>query len=446
MNRRRLAALALLAGSAAFAQSARPTDPPDPRRGERLDGREEPEDPQRPARVVGDVLLTVPRWIVEAIAWPVVRLAQFVERNHLVDKAYWALTSDDMKSGLRPEARYETGLIASVGARYFNRRTLGPGSLVEFLARTGGPHYLYGQLRLVLPHETSLATEWRTVFEASPRQLFAGTHGESASELRDQGRDVATYGIYRSLSTVGVEGAIAGTLWLSLRTELDVRRYTTTDSLDQLWCADPGTTACQGAAEDLIPGFHEGMRLVRLRGAVRVDTREGPRLGGVRLELEGTVAHGILSDPSRLAKLVADGRIALDLSDSLLILRLNAGVVGKLGDAPVPFEELLSPTGTYGLRGMPAARLRGHSQLMGTIEYRWLLTPYLDAAVFIDQGGAFDEGFSNLSLSRMIPSYGFGLRIHEVRADYWNAETLIRFQFAYATGEGGRIMLGLGND
>jgi len=317
---------------------------------------------------------------------------------------------------------------------------------VEFLARSGGPRFLYGQLRLRAPHQTSLAVEWRTLGESNPAQLFGGTHGERLSELRSQGRDTATYRYDRAFTAVKVEGAIAGTLWVGMRSELDLRTYRSDESLDTFWCTSPGTAACQGVDDTLVPGFHQGLRLVRVGGRLLIDTRRGPRLGGVRLELDGQLARGILNDPSRHAKIVGDARLALDLTDSLLILRVNAGLVRPLGDAVVPFEELLSPSGNYGLRGMSAARLRGHSQLFGSIEYRWLLTPYLDAAVFIDQGGAFDRNFEGLSWGRMIPSYGFGLRIHEVRGDYWNAETLFRFQFAHATGEGSRIMIGLGND
>ena len=250
MNSRCLPALVL----ALFACSStrpppvppRSEQPPDPRRGERLDGRSEPEDPARRPRAVGDVLLTVPRWLVEALAWPVVRLAAVIERNHLVSRAYWALTSEDQLVGLRPEARYETGLITSVGARFFNRRTLGPGSLVEILGRFGGPRFLYGQLRLRAPHATSLSVEWRTLFESNPDQLFGGTHGERLSELRSQGRDLARYGFYRTLSDLTVEGLIAGILWVGVRAEMDLRTYRTTDSLDAFWCAFPGMAACTG--------------------------------------------------------------------------------------------------------------------------------------------------------------------------------------------------------
>ncbi len=96
------------------------------------------------------------------------------------------------------------------------------------------------------------------------------------------------------------------------------------------------------------------------------------------------------------------------------------------------------------MRGLSSGRLRGHSQVFGSLEYRWLVAPYLDAALFVDHGGAFERGFEGLSLDRMIPSYGFGLRIHEIRGDYWNAAPLVRMQVAHAPGEGTRLMVSLG--
>jgi hypothetical protein len=417
--------------------------PPDPRRGERLDGRPSPEDPLRTARTAGDVALAIPRWLIEALFWPVVQVASYAERHHLVARAYWALTSEDELVGLRPEARYETP-FATVGARFFDRRTLGRGSLVELMARTAGPRYLFGELRLQAPHESSLTVELHALFERNPDQPFSGTHGESMSELLDAGRGLAQYGFEHALSSLTLQGQIAGALRVALSGETDLRAYHSSDSLDALYCAAPGTTACTGVDDALVPGFHEGLRVVRARAGLLLDTRQRPRLGGVRLAVDAELVHGFLGDPSAHARIVADARLVLDLSDHILILRLDAGAVMPLGDAPVPFDELLSPSGNDGLRGLASGRLRGQSQLFGSVEYRWLLAPYLDAAVFVDHGGAFDRNFARLSFDRMIPSYGFALRIHDIRGDYWNAGPLLLLQFAHASDEGSRLVISLG--
>jgi hypothetical protein len=434
---------------AAHAQPVSPastTDgPPDPRRGERLDGRPAPADPRPGLRAVGRVLLAVPRWTIEGLLWPVVRVASFVEGHHVVARTYWALTSEDRLVGVRPEARYETGFLTSFGARFFDRRTLGRGSLVQLRAHSAGRGYALGEVRVQVSLGSSFRLEQLALFERSTDKLFAGTHGATRAELLDAGRGLASYGVDRALGSLNLVSQVARPLRLALGGEVELRTYRSTRSLEELYCAAPGTPSCAGVDDRLVPGFDEGLRLVRGHAGLLVDSRHGRRrLGGVRFAVDGTVAHGLVGDPSAHARIVADARLVVAPSDHALIARVNAGVVRPLGDAPVPFEELMSPSGTDGLRGLSSGRLRGHSQLLGSLEYRWLLSPYLDAALFVDQGGAFDRGFSGLSLDRMIPSYGFGLRFHEIRGDYWNASPILRIQVAHAPGEGSRLMIGFG--
>lgn len=428
------------------APAASTTDgPPDPRLGERLDGRPAPADPRSGLRTVGRVVLVVPRLLIESLFWPVVRVASFVEGHHLAARTYWALTSEDRLVGVRPEARYETGFLTSFGARFFDRRTLGPGSLVQLRAHTAGRGYALAELRLRPSHGSVFVLEQRVLYERSTDKLFAGTHGEGRAELLDAGRGLAYYGMDRALSDVNLHWQIARPVLVALGGAVDLRTYRSTGSLEELYCAEPGAPSCAGVDEMLVPGFDQGLRLLRGNTGLLVDSRHGRRRrGGVRFVLDGAVAHGVMGDPSAHLRVVADARLVLDLSDRALIVRVNAGLVRPLGDAPVPFEELMSPSGTEGLRGLSSGRLRGHSQVLGSLEYRWLLAPYLDAALFVDQGGAFDRGFTGLSLDRMIPSYGFGLRIHEIRGDYWNAAPLVRLQVAHAPGEGTRLMVSLG--
>jgi hypothetical protein len=442
---RRAALLAWLLLAATAGAQPLPT-PPDPRRGERLDGRAAPRDPFRAPRAVGRAVLAVPRWIVEALVWPVVRLASFAERTQVVARTYWAFTSDDRLRGLRPEARYETGLVFSLGARYFDRRSLGLGSLIQLKLRTGGPRFIFGELRVHPPHGRAERLELRASFARNERQLFAGVGGDRSSELAAAGRGRASYGGDAARSALLLEWEPVAALRLGLAAELDLRTYRTSESMDLLWCAAPGTPECRGVDAALVPGFAEGLRVLRATGSIVVDSRRGRRRpAGLRLALEGGVSRGILDDPSAQVRAVADLRVLLDLGDQALILRLNGGHVTALGDAPVPFEELLSPTGNQGLRGMSSGRLRGESQLFAVAEYRWLVAPYLDASLFVEDGGAFGPGFDGLSLSRMIPGYGVGLRVHQIRGDYWNARPLFWMQVGHSPGEGSRFIIGLGS-
>ncbi len=435
--------LLLLVSGAAAAQPA-PAPAPDPRRGERLDGRPAPSDPLRTPRAVASGALWLPRTLIEALFWPPVQLVKLAERHHVPARIYWTFTSDDRLVGLRPEARYETGLVTSLGLRFFDRRSLGPGSLIELRARSGGFRFGFAEMRLRPPHHPRLIVEMRSSFERDSDQLFGGIHGQRRSELRADGRDLAHFHVDRALSGAHLASQLVPPLLLGLSGELDLRRYRSSRSLDELYCDVPRSASCAGVDDVIVPGFSEGLRVLRARARALLDTRQGRRrVGGLRLELDGSLARGILGDPSLFARFEADARVVLDLSDRALILRANVGLVSPLGDAPVPFDQLMSPSGD-GLRGLATGRLRGHSQLFASVEYRWLLAPYLDASLFVDRGGAFERGFEGVSYANMIPSYGLGLRLHRIRGDHWNAAPLLRIQVAHAPGEGTRLLLGLG--
>ena len=45
---------------------------------------------------------------------------------------------------------------------------------------------------------------------------------------------------------------------------------------------------------------------------------------------------------------------------------------------------MISPTGANGIRGLPDGLLRDRSGLVGTAEYRWLISSAIDASLFVD--------------------------------------------------------------
>ena len=125
----------------------------------------------------------------------------------------------------------------------------------------------------------------------------------------------------------------------------------------------------------------------------------------------------------------------------MLILRGRAAMVQKLGDAPVPFEELISPSGDAGMRGFPDGRLRGQSGLIGTAEYRWFLTWYLDATLFTDVGTVAGPAFADIDWNRWFPTFGLGFRLFKSPdGPYWDAVARDEIQFAYAPDNGFRML------
>jgi hypothetical protein len=424
------------------------TQPPDPRLGEELDGRPTPVDPFRRPRALGRAALLPARWLLLGLGKPTAYIASFVERHHLIERTYWGVTSDDRLIGLRPEAQYETGYTFSVGARLFDKRSLGPGSLVNLRVRSGGLRFDFLEMRIRAPHTSPLAAEMHVLYDRNPAGIFGGTDGESRAELAAEGRGVAHFAVARALSGLEVARWLGGPFAIWARGEFDLRSFHDEggdQGITTLWCAQPGTASCRDVDDKLVPGFHDGQRLFRTRLGMVVDTRDpAQRAGGFRLSGDAALAHGIADDPTFDLSLYADARAAIGLHDRSLIFRVAAGAVRSLDSAPVPFEELVQPGGNFGLRGLSAGRLRGESELLGSIEYRWLLAPYLDAALFVDEGGAFGRNFDGLSLHHMIPSFGGGVRVHAIRPDYWRAEGVASVQLAHAPDEGFRLIIIIG--
>ncbi|HEY5449985.1 MAG TPA: hypothetical protein VIQ54_14620, partial [Polyangia bacterium] len=149
-----------------------------------------------------------------------------------------------------------------------------------------------------------------------------------------------------------------------------------------------------------------------------------------------------VADPSRYARLSFDGVAAIGGIDRTLLLRFAAAVVEPLGRAPVPFDDLISPTGGMGIRGLPDGLLRDRSGLVGTAEYRWLISSGLDATLFVDEGAVGGPWFAGLEGEDFHTSVGAGLRFYAGTVPrYWEETASQGVQIAYAPGRSIRVLL-----
>lgn len=435
--------LAALLAPAAHAKPAPARTAPDPRRGERLDGRAAPRDPRRTALAVPRAVLFVPRLGFQLLFAPILRVSAEAEERHWWSRLYWTFTAEDRRSGLRPEFSYASGFSPAIGLRWYDRRTLGPNTLIQARFRTGGTNILMGELTVVPVPAAGL----RIRVERTDQALFAGTRGESDDDLAELGRDESRYGYDRALVELGTAPPMPGRLSLSLRAQLDVHDYYDGSEqggdrpIREVWCSDCATGEVD---ETLVPGFDNGTRRAVAAATLALDTRARPRFGsGVILELDARLAEGVIGDPSRDLALIGDVRLPIDLDDRAVVLGARAGFIDALGDAPVPFHHLLTASGSEAVRGMPTGRLRGSSILVFTAEYRWLLSPHLDALVFGDLGGAFGPGFDGLDLDHFQPTIGAGLRLFTGKTWYWDRTMLAGLLVAYNPDEGFRVLFSI---
>jgi len=332
--------------------------------------------------------------------------------------------------------RYDSAFGVALGAHYFDRRTLGPSSLISVRARAGGTEKLSGELRLAGPYRL-LGVHAR--YERNPWALFAGLHGETIEELEAEGLGRSRYAFDRGM--IGLDSEIVPSKRLTVRLAGDLEMVVFEPGegrgsdlpLDQVY--DPTT----------IPGFQDGTRLLHGNAELELDTRAERRYGtGFALAANAIGSHGVMDDPSDFLTFRAEGRFFLGLHDRALVFRLRGGMIENLADAPVPFDHLLSPTGTNGLRGLSTGVRRGPSEVLGSLEYQWLIAYNVDAMAFVDYGGAFEEHWEGFAWSRLEPSVGVGLRHIARPYPYWRGIPDAGVQFAWAPDHGFHLLFTIG--
>lgn len=424
--------------------------PPDLRCGERLDGRTAAK--PSTARKVGQAALAVPRLATQAAFWPVVKTADALESHHVVDWARAILTTDDGLVGVRPELQYSTSFAPSGGLRFFYRRLPGPGGEVMLRGRTAGQAIVLGQFGLRGPDATGLAL--LVTYDRRNDRLFAGTGPRTDADLAAAGQGPARY----ASDNVGAELRWSRRLPLRLvaQAHADAQRrdYRPTDvsggpPVSEVFGAPAATCAARGLGvpcvdEVQMPGFNGGLRVVHAGGGLVLDLRNPARDGGgFSLATDASIASGVSGDPSRHVTFAVESVAALGGNDRVILLRARALMVERLGSAPVPFEELVTPSGVYDMRGFATGRWRGDSGLIGSAEYRWYIAANLDATLFADVGTVAGPRFTNIEWDRWFPSFGLGFRTYQPAGAYWEARAQDGIQIAYAPQGGLRVLFSM---
>lgn len=436
-----LTVLLALEGSAPAGPPPAEQDAPDPRRGERLDGRPgAASDP--PANVALRALASPARrasWLVLA---PVDRTVGWLERKKIPQHIYEALTSDDRLVGVAPVIRYEPGYALSIGGHLYDQRTLGPGSHVDALLRAGA-RSMESSFSIQPPGHAGLRLHLS--FSRRNDFVYGGVRGETMTELRASGQDIARYHASTALAALNQRRSAGRFVLIDGTASIEQRLFGNgiqTGSTPPIWTVFCGADAAACRIDPaVLPGFSDGVRLARAQLRVTVDTRNSPRFGaGMASHVAATFSEGFAGDPSRHVSLTARGSGFLPFGDRALSVHLSGGVVEALGGARIPFDELLSASGPDAVRGIARGRLRGPSALVGSVEYRWLLSPALDAVLFVDRGNAFGPRFSDLRLDRMFTSAGVALLVLQSREnDYWKNIPVFYFQVAVSADGGAHL-------
>lgn len=406
---------------------------------------------EAPPPVVARAALGVPLVTSRVLFWPIVKAAELIESRQLLQWLNAITTSDDGLIGVRPAFLYATGFVPIIGAHLFNRRTV-PGGELGARLMTGGPSIALAEITAASPAwlGLSLLAQW----DRRNDRLFAGIGPSSREELEAQGRDLSRYRSDNFALELRWDRRLTGPLRTGLHGDVRRRDYGSDgvrggEPVAAFWglspagCAELGLPA--GCVDPmLVPGFNDGLRIAHAGAAIALDTRSHARDGaGVTVTFDGTYGHGVGGDPSRHVYLSGNAVAALGGYDRTLLLRLQGAMVERLTSAPVPFDELVSPSGVEGMRGFQRGRFRGESGLVGSAEYRWLVSYYMDASMFVDVGTVAGRRFQGLSSSDLFPSFGLGLRLVRPIERYWEAQPLAGFQVAYSLDGGFRFLLAM---
>ena len=422
-----------------------PDRPPDPRCGDSLDGRAPPA--PSTGRKAARALLAPPRAVAGVVFWPLVKGTSAAERYDVMPWLTAITTTDDGKVGVRPEVQYASGFAPSVGARFFYRRLPGAGSELDARFKAGGAHVWHGALGLAGPDWLGLSVG--ALWDRRSDRLFAGigtpAPGAPAPvSARYRGDIYRLEARWRALR--------AGPMLLTLAAGGEGRTYAADDlrggpSIADAFGAAPEVCAARGLPApcvDLarVPGFEGSRQKLYERARLALDLRPSTRdASGVELGVEGTFTQGIAGHPGHHARLGFDATGAIGGIDRVLLLRLAGAAVEPIGSAPVPFDDLVSPTGVLWMRGLPEGLLRDRSGAVATLEYRWLISSALDASLFVDEGATAGAWFAGLAPGDFRTSVGLGLRMHRPGPRDWEDRLEQGVQVAYSRGYGVRILL-----
>jgi len=424
---------------------AAPDRPPSPSCGESLDGRDPPVTSS--SRRAAQVVLAPPRAAARLAFIPVVEATAAAQRHSLIAWMTALTTSDDGKVGVRPELQYATGFIPSIGLGLFYRRLRDPGSAVTARVRAGSTDVWHVEAGLQGP--TWLGLSVFGMWDRRDDRIFAGIGVQPIDDPNVKAR----YGgdIYK-VETMWVAPR-GGPFVLELRAGAEGRNYHSNDvrggpSVAVAYGAPPETCAALGVPSPCtdpaqVPGFYGGRRLLYQRARVALDLRRNGRdRSGVELGLDGMFVQGIINDPSRHVRTVFDAVTAIGGVDRVLFLRFAAAVVQPVGHAPVPFDEMISPTGALWNRGLPDGLLRDRSGVAGTAEYRWLISSAIDASLFVDESAVASAWFAGLAPEDFRTSVGVGVRYYRPgSARYWDYPLQQGVQIAFARQQGIRVLL-----
>lgn len=358
-------------------------------------------------------------WIPRVLFFPLHVIFEYVLRQPIgwflttAEREQWSVvlidffTWDERNAGLVPTAFFDFGFQPSVGL-YFWWNELGAEEN-DFRAQIGfgGVDWLRATIsdRVRTTRETELAITvdaWRR-----PDYIFQGIGWDSRQENRSR--------YFRNY----VEGEIDFRIRPWRASEIAISTGVRWNDFEpggyQFSGDDPSMEEAVMQGYYPLPDGFDGYTAEHQRLEVTIDTREERPAPGHGVRLEGWADQGFDLENIIDRRWIRYGGAAggfLDVgSNRVLALWALVEFSDPLGDAPVPFTELVQLGGDpLMMSGFLRGSLMGRSGAVATLEYRYPIWVFLDGSLHFSVGNVFDERLSDFDMERLRMSFGLGLR------------------------------------
>ncbi|HEX3854560.1 MAG TPA: BamA/TamA family outer membrane protein [Polyangiaceae bacterium] len=313
------------------------------------------------------------------------------------------LFGPDHRAGFIPIAFVDFGFRPSVGLYAFWDDALARGQDLRVHGSTSGSDWLAGTLtdRLRFNKTDSLTFELSGIHR--PDHAFFGLGSNSRQQ------DISRYGATLYRASAAFDLAWSRTIRIGSALGVHSESF-----YPGHFGSDPSLETRAASGTFPIPPGFASYTAATTKLSAAVDTRSPrPAPGsGVRVEADSELGTDVRqSNGARYLRYggTAVGFLDLNGRNRVLSLAVTALFSDPLGDAPVPFTELVTLGGPGPMRGFYPGRLVDRSAAVATVKYRWPIWVWLDGSLQVATGNVFDRRLENFSADRLRLSSAIGI-------------------------------------
>lgn len=389
-------------------------------------------------RILGRVILWVPRIPVEIVMQPIRGALYLQEKYNVADKIASVFVSEDGKVGVYPTALVETGFGLNVGIRAFFRDLLGKNEKLSLRGGFGGRQNRYAEIDLDTGRRVSdpVAFGITARYENRDRDRFFGYGNGEEVDLPAMPIDPLT-------DDRAVRTRFAMDIWRIVpRITVKLPHYFQVQLEGGFVHKEFGNSTISNAGNDVpildaynvsgnaLPGFVRGTEYFYTEAQIAYDSRrpadeyDSPGIrgsGGLAMGFLGRQMGRLEGEPS-FYRAGFDLQRYIRLTKGPRVLELRAYAEMVTGDRDqVPFSELPRLGGQDVLRGYLGDRFRDKVATVGQIGYVWYIGRTLAGTIFADVGKVAPS-VSDLDFEKLRVGYGIALEAYSAAGMLVRAE------------------------